>query len=158
DELAGRLFGRFERAAGGPRRTEGTGLGLSLAKQLVEAHGGTIQACPRPGGGSELRVVLPRALVIREIVTTQPVGLPLVEDAPVAPSTLASGSRLAPAGISQGTVLLAEDDARLAEMIARLLADDYTVYIAHDGPAALELARRHQPQLLITDVDMPGMT
>jgi signal transduction histidine kinase len=53
--------------------------------------------------------------------------------------------------------LLAEDDARLAEMIANLLADEYVVVVAHDGKSALELMRRHEPQLLVTDVDMPGI-
>jgi signal transduction histidine kinase len=56
-----------------------------------------------------------------------------------------------------GTILLAEDDVRLAEMIARLLAEEYTVLIAHDGVQALELVRPHQPQMLIADVDMPGL-
>jgi signal transduction histidine kinase len=42
-------------------------------------------------------------------------------------------------------------------MIAELLSDEYVVRIANDGLTALELAKQHQPQLLITDVDMPGM-
>ncbi|MBC7975867.1 MAG: hybrid sensor histidine kinase/response regulator, partial [Myxococcales bacterium] len=67
----------------------------------------------------------------------------------------AVATRFAPTGFSAGTILLAEDDARLAEMIGRVLGDEYTVVIAHDGAAALELVPLHQPQLLITDVDMP---
>jgi signal transduction histidine kinase len=42
-------------------------------------------------------------------------------------------------------------------MIGRLLADDYTVIIAHDGATAVELIGQHQPQMLITDVDMPAV-
>ena len=71
---------------------------------------------------------------------------------------LASGSVLMPAGVSEGTILLAEDDARLAATIANLLADRYKVIVALDGAAALSQVRAHQPQLLITDVEMPGMT
>jgi signal transduction histidine kinase len=67
------------------------------------------------------------------------------------------GTRFRPSGFSSGTILLAEDDVQLADMIARALAEDYDVIVAHDGAAALELVPHHQPQLLITDVDMPGL-
>ncbi|HSD86378.1 MAG TPA: HAMP domain-containing sensor histidine kinase, partial [Kofleriaceae bacterium] len=63
-ELATRLFRRFERGAGDDRRRSGTGIGLALVKQLVEAHGGTVLAEPRAQGGTELRVQLPRSRVI----------------------------------------------------------------------------------------------
>jgi len=153
DDLLGRLFGRYERAHGDASRKDGTGLGLFVAKQLVEAHGGTITALPRPGGiGSELRVVLPADVVIRDGVPGATAQLRL-GDAPREPT--AAATRFAPAGLSAGTILLAEDDVRLAEMIGRVLGDEYTVVIAHDGASALALVPAHQPQLLITDVDMP---
>src|SRR5262249_54216205 len=60
-----------------------------------------------------------------------------------------------PSGVSAGTILLAEDDVPLAETIGQVLSDEYTVLIAHDGAAALQLVHDHQPQLLITDIDMP---
>jgi len=156
EELHGRLFGRFERAQGDTQRKTGTGLGLFVAKQLVEAHGGTIAALERADGGSELRVVLPAALVIRDEVepTTNPAlrlgALPVLAIEQAEPVI-----RFVPAGYSAGTILLAEDDVRLAEMIGRVLGDEFTVIIAHDGAAALALVPAHQPQLLITDVDMP---
>lgn len=152
-DLARRLFGRFER--GDDRLIAGTGLGLALAKQLVDAHGGTIAAHARETGGSELRVVLPSSLVLADHGARLATALRLVDE-PAVPVPIAE-TRFAPPGLSRGTVLLAEDDARLAEMIAGLLADEFTVLVAHDGNAALELMRRHQPQLLVTDVDMPGL-
>jgi len=155
EDLEGRLFGRYERA-NGESRAPGTGLGLFVAKQLVEAHGGTIVALRRDTGtGSELRVVLPPALVIYDGVrTASSPQLRLIDTSSEASEPV---TRFAPPGFSAGTILLAEDDARLAEMIGRVLADEYTVIIAHDGLAALELVPLHQPQLLITDVDMPGI-
>jgi signal transduction histidine kinase len=159
EDLQSRLFGRFERDQPGRHRAAGTGLGLSVAKQLVEAHGGTISARPRPTGqGSELRVVLPPGIVIREgeprPAAVVRLGLALAPEPPAAdpPPTV-----LVPSGLSGGTILLAEDDVRLAEVVGRGLADEYTVVIAHDGATALELVARHQPQMLITDVDMPGI-
>ncbi|HTL37124.1 MAG TPA: HAMP domain-containing sensor histidine kinase, partial [Kofleriaceae bacterium] len=73
-DLAGRLFGRFERAIGDDRRKSGTGIGLALVKQLVEAHGGTITAHPRTPAGTEFRIVLPASLIrtgVRDAVATQ---------------------------------------------------------------------------------------
>lgn len=55
------IFERFYRADRGRSRSEGgTGLGLAIARNLVELHGGTIEAANRPQGGAELRVRLPR--------------------------------------------------------------------------------------------------
>ncbi len=156
EELAGRLFGRFERSIGEDRRKTGTGLGLSLAKQLVEAHGGTIEAHRRPEGGAELRVLLPPSVVIPDAPMPTEPTLRLAP-VPDRPPTVESGARLQPATVAKGTVLLAEDDTALAEMVAQLLSEEFVVHVAHDGLAALELVRAHQPQLLITDVEMPGM-
>jgi len=153
-DLASRLFGRFERAQGEDRKISGTGLGLALAKQLVEQHGGVIAHHGRATGGTEMRVTLPISLVRSNVKTAAPM-LRLVDAAkPIQRSTVA---RLGPEGLSKGTIVLAEDDARLADMVAELLSDEYTVYVGNDGVEALELVKKHQPQLLITDVDMPNM-
>jgi signal transduction histidine kinase len=156
DELRGRLFGRFERAHGEDRRKSGTGIGLALVKQLVEAHQGTVEALARPAGGTELRIMLPASVVCTDTAAAAPAALRTTH-APEGRVLVASGMVFAPQGLSQGTVLVAEDEPRLAETLARLLSDRYTVIIALDGKAALELCEQHQPQLLITDVDMPGL-
>ena len=71
--------------------------------------------------------------------------------------TITDGQRFDPASISAGTIVIAEDNAGLAEATARLLSDRYTVYVGLDGESAAELVEQHQPQLLITDIDMPKM-
>ncbi len=154
DELAARLFGRFERSSGDDRRKAGHGLGLSLVKQLVEAHGGEVTAMSRGAApGAHLRVTIPEAV---QPPTTAAVR-PTIEAVPVT-SAIPAGTVLAPSGMSSGTILLAEDDEQLAEMIARELSDEYTVVVAHDGATALQLVEQHQPQMLVTDIQMPGLS
>jgi len=152
DELATRLFGRFERAEQ-TGNIGGSGIGLAIVKQLVEGHGGTVGTHRREGRGTELRVLLPAAVVLHGPVANA--ATPVVSDAPIAAKPAVQLA--APDSLARGSILLAEDDVRLAEMIGALLGDDYVVRIANDGATALEIARRYQPQLLITDVDMPGM-
>jgi len=59
-EDAARIFGRFERAAPA-RHYGGLGLGLYIARQVIEAHGGSIRVAETPGGGATFAVLLPRA-------------------------------------------------------------------------------------------------
>ncbi|MEO8548614.1 MAG: ATP-binding protein [Kofleriaceae bacterium] len=152
DDLASRLFGRFERGAG-DRRIAGTGIGLSLVKQLVESHDGTVEVTRRETGGTEMRVTLPRGTA-----TSAPAPMRGLQLAPTEKSgSTASGTKFLAAGVSHGTIVIAEDDAGLAEATARLLSEKYTVIIGLDGLAALELVKQHQPQLLVTDIDMPGL-
>jgi CheY-like chemotaxis protein len=101
-------------------------------------------------------VLLPRTCLV-DHRAAPPTQLTLTEQ--TAPrAAVQSGARFDPPGVSAGTILIAEDDASLADHLARLLAERYTVFVALDGHEALELVQRHQPQLLVTDVDMPGMT
>jgi signal transduction histidine kinase len=158
-ELAGRLFGRFERAAGEDRRKAGTGIGLALVRELTQAHEGDVAAHPRKTGGTEMRVTLPASRILKDGKKPLAARSRMADLAPAVASsaTIASGSRFTPPGLSGGTILLAEDDPQLAEMIARLLGHDYTVVVGLDGVAAADLIAANQPHLLVTDVDMPGM-
>ncbi|HEY1812426.1 MAG TPA: ATP-binding protein [Kofleriaceae bacterium] len=150
-ELAVRLFGRFERGVR-DLETKGTGIGLSLVKQLVEAHDGTVAALPRAPHGTELRVMLPRVEVRDAVAPAR--GLKL--DIAAAGPGIANGTKLGPEH-GYGTIVVAEDNPALAEAVAGLLADKYTVIVGLDGQQALELVKEHEPHLLITDIDMPQM-
>ncbi|MEZ4368765.1 MAG: ATP-binding protein [Kofleriaceae bacterium] len=161
DELLERLFSRYARGKDVGDR-QGTGLGLALVKQLVDAHHGSVTGARRAGGGSEFRIVLPRlapAVAQGAPVPAKRAFAPRLrpEDYDVATRALESGHVMTPPGTSLGTILVAEDDPRLAARIATVLADDYKVIIARDGRAALELVAPHQPHLLVTDIEMPHM-
>jgi len=120
---------------------KGTGLGLATCFGIIQQSNGHIRADSQLGKGTRFRIYLPRVQG--------------VENAAPNPKR--------PAGLPHGTetILLAEDEAPLRQLIARMLqAQGYTVLEAADGNEALALAKAHGPkiQLLVTDVIMPGLS
>jgi len=61
-----RIFEAFHRAPGTSERLGGVGLGLSLVRQIAQAHRGTVSCLPRKGGGSCFRVTLPLRTEVRQ--------------------------------------------------------------------------------------------
>lgn len=158
DELRNRLFGRFERGRRSVNgKVNGSGLGLSLAKELVSAHGGTIDAEPLPNGGTLFRVGLSLAPRDAPPAVNRPRASLLPEDFGLVSCAGTTRETYEANGPSTATLLLAEDDPELRDRIARLLAEDYRVIAACDGVEALRLAQIHRPDLLVTDISMPGM-
>lgn len=127
------VFERYYQGQEGAVRS-GSGIGLHLVKSYVEMHGGTVEVESRPGQGTVFRVALPCA---------EP--LP----APQLPATDAAGHRPA--------VLVVEDHEELRSFLARQLAADYEVWQAADGNEALAVLERHDVDIVVSDVMMPGM-
>jgi PAS domain S-box-containing protein len=124
------------------RAQGGLGIGLTLVKNLVEMHGGTVEARSSGlGGGSEFVVTLP--LVV-------PVSTP-------ANGSDRDGFRAPPA--TSGYRLLVVDDNRDAALSLAVLLrlQGHDVQVAHDGPTALQVAMRFQPDLMFLDLGMPRM-
>jgi signal transduction histidine kinase/ActR/RegA family two-component response regulator len=141
-ETLSRLFAKFEQAdASTTRRHGGTGLGLSICRELAELMGGTIAAQSEPGRGSTFQVTLP---------------LPWQGKAAAPAPAPATASDFAPARPLR--VLAAEDNA-INQLVLKTLLVQVGVQpeIVSDGQAALE-AWRHEPwDLILMDVQMPGM-
>jgi signal transduction histidine kinase/DNA-binding response OmpR family regulator len=134
------IFEPFSQAPGEAQRQEGTGLGLALTRQLVEAHGGTIELASRPGEGSTFTVTLP----LRRpgvTVTTRPSVVITSDTHPSRPA-----------------VLVIDDDSRAGELLNVYLRDaGYRMLRAPDGERGLEEARRERPAAIVLDVMLPGL-
>jgi PAS domain S-box-containing protein len=121
---------------------QGTGLGLSIAYGIVVAAGGTIEFRPTTGGGATFRVFWPRV----EVMSTgrrQPRGKGISSAAP-----------------TPGRVILfVDDNDDVREPISALLTQDgYDVIACASAEAAILEARRQAPDVLVTDVVLPGMS
>ena len=165
DDLKKRLFGRFEQGRPAVHAgARGSGIGLSIVKELTEAHGGEVSVENPRGGGSVFRVFLPAGAVPRAALATDgdssqgsaPLRL-VPDDFDSGRSVSALPRVLEPPAPPRATVLVAEDDPRLAEAVGALLSAEYRVVLAGDGLTALRMAQQHMPDLLVSDVGMPGM-
>jgi signal transduction histidine kinase len=168
EELRARLFRRFERGKGAKNKyVGGSGLGLSLVRELVEAHGGSVSVRDADTSGTRprgaiFRVELPPASARTSTLPPRASSRPPPALGPRdygVPDHLRSDlpTLYEPPGTPRATLLLAEDDPELRDRTAKLLAEEYRVYAAPDGLSALGLAQQHAPDLLLTDVAMPGI-
>ncbi|MBV8487948.1 MAG: response regulator, partial [Planctomycetaceae bacterium] len=135
------VFDMFAQAEPSGRRAYGgLGIGLTLAKQLVEMHGGTITAhSDGPGQGSEFTIRLPIATAFQEALS--------------APSSDQCTSCL-----NERRVLVVDDNKDSATSLGILLKSLGTeVQMVHDGATALETINSYQPDVVFLDIGMPGM-
>ena len=118
----------------------GLGIGLALAKQLTELHGGSLSAASDgPGRGSAFTLRLP------------------LEAGGVAPAKIHPPVRAA--SVKPRRILVVDDNVDAARTLAELLAlDGHETHVAHDGPSAVESARRLRPDVAILDIGLPGFS
>jgi signal transduction histidine kinase/CheY-like chemotaxis protein len=127
-----RIFEAFQRG-GLEARSEGTGLGLTLSKRIVELHGGRIWMTSRPGSGSTFGFAVP---VSQEVPEAVPEAVAAERD--------------------METVLVVEDDQHSAELLTVYLEGaGYRVVVARDGVEGLEQARRLRPRAVVLDILLP---
>jgi anti-anti-sigma factor len=171
-----RLFERFSRVAGARSRSgEGSGIGLAMVRELVGLHAGTVTAESTPDVGTTFTVTIPLGTAhlpedrlappTPDVPAVSPAATPFVTEAlrwlpagdPADPEPGEGPRPPAAAGEATGRVLVADDNADMRDYLLRLLTPRYAVTAVADGTAALEAARAAPPDLLVSDVMMPGL-
>jgi signal transduction histidine kinase len=172
-----RVFERFHQVKGVRGRSyEGSGIGLALVRELVRLHRGEVRAESTVGKGTTFTVSLPfgsahlpqdRLGVASDLESTATGAAAHVQEAagwlvhPLEPAAPARPSgRARPRGgpaAPQGHILLVDDNADMRDYVRRLLEGLYTVEAVESGTRALAAARARPPDLVLSDVMMPGL-
>ncbi len=170
------LFERFRQADGSAnRRYEGTGLGLSLVQELSQLHGGDVSVRSEYGKGTTFTVEIPLGAshlpadqIVEQALSTEK-GRAAVElsDIEMASATADADITLPPqvedsvskrASFESSQILVVDDNPDLrAYVLSVLQRQGYQVRTAEQGAAGLEIATAYGPDLIITDLMMPGV-
>ena len=175
-----RLFERFHRVRGAKSRThEGTGIGLALVQEVVSLHGGSIRVESEESKGSSFTVTVKAGTAHlphdrlgpgRELALTAARPDAYAQEAlhwltnavspnDSAPADVESTPRdaTAPLGGRRPRIIWADDNGGMRDYVRRLLADRYDVLAVPDGLAALAAAQEECPDLVLSDIMMPGL-
>lgn len=155
DQLS--LFQRFYEGDYRRHETTGTGIGLSLVKDLVTLSHGTISVESDKGKGSEFSVVLPIDISFfddSEIDTDKsgPMQFPAEEIATTTPEKNKTKGQA-----KTTSILVVEDNEEILQLIHRLLNKEYHVFTAMNGKEALLVLEHEKVDLIVSDIMMPEM-
>lgn len=140
-----KLFTPFERLNAGASGVEGTGLGLVLSQRLVTAMGGTLSVQSTLEQGTTFTIELLQATAPEEQVTNVPLQM----------QRSYSGSKT----LSTYSVLCIEDNPSNLQLMEAIFRGrpEVTLLTAIQGSVGLDLARQHEPDLILLDLDLPDI-
>jgi signal transduction histidine kinase/ligand-binding sensor domain-containing protein/DNA-binding response OmpR family regulator len=140
------IFERFYQTP--DAKSQGTGIGLHLCLEYVRMHQGSILVKSEPGQGTTFTVLLP--LTNKSSLTGQQVKQKWEAPLPEAEKT-GSGEK------QSHSILIVEDNLEIQKYLRQLLSDEYRVLVAGNGTQGLEMANELYPDLIISDIMMPGI-
>lgn len=164
EENLNKIFDRFYQVDSLDNQ-KGTGIGLALAKSIIEAHQGKIGAQSREGKGTTFVVELP--LGDSHISDSQKVKTPDIDsycisllkmDDEKMAEELTDDENLDRAEEPSSKILIVEDNEELRELLVRLFSKVYSVYEAQDGEEGFEKTKDVQPDIVLSDIMMPKMS
>jgi signal transduction histidine kinase/CheY-like chemotaxis protein/AraC-like DNA-binding protein/streptogramin lyase len=136
------IFQRFFQSSKTAGKKEGTGIGLYLVKTYTELHGGKVSVVSEENVGTTFTVRLPiRALSAAFSVSG---------------NTGEASSDISPDS-DKPVVLVVDDNREIASFVREILRENYRCLYAENGENGLDLCMEHQPDLVISDIMMPGM-
>lgn len=164
EENLNKIFDRFYQVDSLDNQ-KGTGIGLALAKSIIETHQGKICAQSREGKGTTFVVELP--LGDSHISDSQKVKTPDIDsycisllkmDDEKMAEELTDDENLDRAEEPSSKILIVEDNEELRELLVRLFSKVYSVYEAQDGEEGFEKTKEVQPDIVLSDIMMPKMS
>ena len=174
-----KIFERFHRIENIQGRSqEGTGIGLAMVKELIRIHKGTITVTSQVGKGSTFTVSIPtgnqhlpankiykeinpRLSTNTNVFVQEALRWVPDEDNDSITSVREEKETIAPINTSKKgskfKILLADDNGDMRDYVNRLLSEEFEVHTAKNGVEAFQKMVYHQPDLLLSDIMMPGM-
>ncbi|MFR9624342.1 MAG: ATP-binding protein, partial [Rikenellaceae bacterium] len=142
------IFEKFYRAEYFRDKSEGAGIGLSIVSEFVELHGGSIEVESILNDHTTFRVTIPMVEAQSELKSGElkEERLRVIEEFEDAVNQRDNKQK----------ILYVDDNTQILEMVSIILSGDYTVITATDGQDGFEKCKRYRPDIVITDIMMPG--
>ncbi|HEX6426271.1 MAG TPA: two-component regulator propeller domain-containing protein, partial [Niastella sp.] len=166
ENVGDKIFERFYQVhVTGVSSRPGFGIGLYLVKHFVESHKGKISYQSEPGKGTRFLVEIQKGKahfdaqsVFEEMAEETIFSQELSTQEPVIDSD-PSGRKGEPDTLisEKQAILIVDDDNQMRGYLDQIFSDKYTVYQAENGDVGVELANKFLPEIIISDVKMPGL-
>lgn len=164
------LFDRFYRdRLGNKRSVSGFGIGLFLVKKFIESHQGTVSYVSKENSGSRFTIRLLKGkehfkgqLLLEDLGEHSMFLDELTEEPLQEPDDTGTLATDLPNQVAvsngQPIMLIADDNRQIRQYIAKIFKKDFSVYMAENGQEALEFIKKHEPDIIISDVVMDEMS